>query len=345
MRSPRISSKEKVPTPDHMSQYDDPRSFAPELVLITGRGRSGTSWIGRVLASNPDASYHYETFLKSKRTPYLRWLQQLRVGDPRADRAALMDLCRVPRTDVDYPPYHARAFKRYPPWASWIAFQAAKRLAICDGVFQHLAGERRAPASRILKEVNLPNDILGTLCAATACHLISVIRSPLESICSTLRGYRTKRFGPLTEQERRHTMHVLSETAITDPIPPAQVMSMGHAAFEALRWRIQTEPLVAFCEHYEHGTIIDYNRFLTDPVGQTESLYRFLGWDINESAISNARGMAGTFRRKDPYYSTRAQDAQNKVSPSEYLTETEMRDCRAILAPSPLLERWQNALN
>jgi hypothetical protein len=322
-----------------------PRECSPKLVVVTGRGRSGTSWIGRVLAAHPAASYHYETFLANKKTAYHDWLVRLQAGDPTADRAALMALCGVPRIDVDFPPYDKKNFRRYPTWAIWAAFQTAKRAPFLAAAFRHIASERRAPSARVLKEVNFPNEALEALCRTTCCYLIPIIRSPLGAICSALRGYRSGRFPPDDESHRQHTVSVMQRTPIHDPLPPERVMRLGEAAFEALRWRVQTEPLVEFAERYDHSHIVNYDHFRKDPESHARALYEFLGWEISELALSNARGEAKSHKRRDSFYSTDSALTQKRGAHHKYLTADELRECREILSPSPLLGCWEGPLD
>ena len=321
-----------------------PDNYAPSFVILTGRGRSGTTWIGRVLAAYPDASYHNETFLLHKQNAYLEWLKRLQAGDPTANRDALMALCARPRLDVDLPPYNKKTFRRYPNWLIWSAYQMAKRVPLFGAAFRHAASERRAPSARVLKEVNLPNETLERLCATTRCHLIPIIRAPFDSICSALRGYRSGRFGPIDARARQHAANILERTSITTSITAEQVMSLGEAAFEALRWRIQTEPLVEFAESYAHSHIINYDDFRDDPEHHARGLYSYLGWEINALAISNARGEAQRYRQRDHYYSTDASSVQRRGSHRDYLTAEELRECQKVLSPSPLLGRWDQAL-
>ena len=318
---------------------------APEWVLLTGQGRSGTTWLGSILNTHRDASYLFEPFLATKRTPMRRWLDALANDDPEATREALAALSAQPHPEVHYPPYPPKNHRRTPGWVVWTAFHLSKRWRGSAPLFDWLAKEHTQPRTYVVKDVNLPAELLTKLCSRTECRLLALVRNPFGSIASLLRGHRGNKFDEHAQhQERAETLRHLAALNDADPATraslPRPIESLSDAGIEALRWRIQTEGLLKVREQYTDSYLINYDRFREDPAAGARRMFEHLGWDLDTTTLDVAQNGRRTWWRRERFFSTHNAHVQAKDSWRQYLTGAEITECRAVLEGSPALRLW-----
>ena len=327
------------------AEATDVRRPPPEWVLLTGQGRSGTTWIGSILNTHRDASYHFEPFLATKRTPMRAWLDALEAGDPAATCEALAAASAQPHPEVHYPPYPPKNHRRTPGWAVWAAFQMSKRWRGSAPLFARLAKQHIQPRSYVIKDVNLPPDLVSKLCSRTECRLLALVRKPFGSIASLLRGHRGKKFDEHA-QHRAHAETLRHLSALNDAGPntraslPGPIESLSDAAIEALRWRIQTEGLLKVCAEHSDSYLINYDRFREDPAAGTRKLFEHLGWELDPTTLDVAENGLRTWWRRERFFSTKKSSVQDVDSWRQYLTSAEIAECQAVLEGSPALRLW-----
>ena len=73
-----------------------------EYVVVLGKGRSGTTWIGQILNSSPRCLMKFEPFNPPKQSLYRDWLCRFDETSNRALRDELDALAGMPIHDVDW---------------------------------------------------------------------------------------------------------------------------------------------------------------------------------------------------------------------------------------------------
>lgn len=316
-----------------------------DYVLLAGPGRSGTTWIGSILNTNPDAAYLFEPFLRHKATPFRAWLDGVDLGDVSGDLEALEALCGRPHIDVHYPPYPGKQHRRAPGAILWAAYHLGKRSRALRPLFERLGRPHQRPKSYVIKDVNLSVEDLNKLCAVTRCRLLTLVRSPYASIASLLRGYRADRFSnpgddaSVAAYQRQLDLAVERAPSLrgrhTRPLH-----EFSEAATQALRWRIQTEDLLRFHESASDSLLINYDRFQADPRAGAEAVFAHLGWKLHPSTLDVAVNGRRRWSLRASFYSTHRSTVQPAGSWKTYLSAQERAECREVLDGSVALDLW-----
>lgn len=261
----------------------DPSTPRNEIVFLTGKGRSGTTWLAEILATHARCVYKHEPFLADASTGFGRFRSALTAG---ASDVVLRDTfagaCRECDVRIDAPMPHQRGTRRLP--SSWLRpiRGAARRWPALEPVYA-LAGRPRLRAGDavLIKDVNFPNELLPRLCSTVDPRLIAIVRNPFANVASLLKGVDLGAFAP---PGRADVLRAAELLALPGHEHLARFVDrlgdMPLAAFEALRWRIQVEPLVEFTRRHPSAQLIVYEDFSRAPWTHTQALFQSLGWPI-----------------------------------------------------------------
>lgn len=321
--------------------------------FLLGRGRSGTTWISQILNRFAACVYKHEPFNPGKSAVYSTWLDQLGTASAAASRETYDALVRGCVHDVDYPPFlPGKTCRRQPIALLRATWQLGKVLPPLKGVYQWYGKPQLGAGDWALtKQVNFPNEKLPALTEALRPKLIAVLRGPFASVSSSLRFYAKT---PAAELRPDHALARVSELTaqLADELPglrpytTAELADLSNAAFEALRWRIQTEPLARLATRYDDGMIVTHEAFAADPLRHTEQALAFLGWPLEEAVLDFVRSTtSGTKHRA--FASEKKKQHGVHRGPEEAvqrwqrdLDEQQITDVASIIAPSELLEHW-----
>ncbi|PSO55906.1 MAG: hypothetical protein BRC40_04430 [Cyanobacteria bacterium QH_8_48_120] len=325
-----------------------------DYVLIAGPGRSGTTWLGHILNTYQHCSYKHEPFLPSKSTPYNQWRNDLNSGDIEELRSRFQSLCRDCYFEIDQPPpgksfrRPAKSFRRQNPQLLRLLYGLGKRIDPIKNLYEWYGRANLSEQTPVLiKEVNFPNELLPRLCEVLQPHLIAIIRNPFANIASYFKGVELSLFG----QARPRKIASLRKD-IDSPSGQhlwkyrEQLEQMSLAQLEAVRWRVQVEPLVEYARTYEPSLVVLYEDLCADPHGKTAEIFEFLGWEltpvtsnfINQS-ISGERSLPKTSKA---YYSV-YRDPQESLSKwKTQLTAEQKADIASVIRESPLQDFWSD---
>lgn len=320
----------------------DAKSKICETVFITGRGRSGTTWLGSILNSHRDCIYKYEPFLGTKSTPYVEWLGRIDDTPIETLRAEYECLCLRSFHNVDMPPFPPKSFRPQP--------RALLRTLYFLGHYAaplRIAYERfsrpviRRPATVLIKDVNFPNETLERFCEVIEPMLIAIVRHPYANIASGMRGYES---GAFTIDRAWAEARVTELIGMPGGEPYRDYLEglseLSQIEFEALTWRIQAEPLVAFAATYPKARTLTYDDLCRDPEKEVGALYAFLGWDDADLTERALAGRLGYVRRGDDYFSTVNARRDTLTKWKTQLSAAQCEDIARILEPSPIKHLW-----
>jgi hypothetical protein len=326
------------------------RAEGPRCALLLGRGRSGTTWIGQILNRYPGCHYKYEPFNSGKRGGFARWLADLPDGEDEALRRRFATLCAGCAHDVEYPPFVSKPVRPQPRSLLRLSWQVGKAIPLTRRVYEWYGRPRLGPSDWVLmKQVNFPNEQLDHLARVIEPSVIAVLRNPFGSVASALRFYQANPSEPFRTAATVDRVMELLPSVAGFGVPSyrrADLEGMSLTEFEAVRWRVQTEPLVDFATRYPKALALTHEEFAADPEGCARRVYGFLGWEFDESVAAYIRETtagekhrrASSARRKlhgihrDPVVATQRWRKD--------LTDDQVADVRRAISGSALLTRW-----
>lgn len=317
-------------------------------VLITGKGRSGTTWLAQILNSHPSCCYKHEPFPEWKRTPYSAWKRDLASGaDLTTLRARFDEICRACHHAVDLPPYPPKTFERGNPRVLHFLHALGSRAPSLRGLYEWYGRPRLASDGEILiKDVNFETGLLARLCEVLDPALLAAIRNPFANVASHLAGVAKGIFDADRERDARRAREIIEAPggeAYRDYLP--ELAKMPEAMFEALRWRIQVEPLVAAAEAQPRGRVVVYEDLCEDPLGETQRIFDFLGWTLGSSTRSfieaSISGEASGIDSRRAYFSVFRDPRESLEKWRDQLDAQQQGEIAEILRASPLRGRWR----
>ena len=316
---------------------------APERsVVVLGKGRSGTTWIGQILNSSSRCVLKFEPFNPPKASPYRDWLLSFDQKNDEELHSQWQALARTAIHNVDYPPFQRKRCRSQNPWLLRCTWQLGKLMPKLRPVYEWYGKPNfRRGGALLIKQVNFPNEQLDRFCNVTGCHLISVVRNPYGSVASILR-YATE---PVSESDYAGVRELLRLPGYERYRKyDDKLEEMSRPAFEALRWRIQNEPLVEHTRGLSHGMVVVYEDVCQQPFAWTRTMYEFVGWPFEnrvERALTRmtAGENPGLFNRRKRYTVYR-DPKQSKDKWRIELSQQQKTAIKNVVDESPILDLW-----
>ena len=316
-------------------------------VLITGKGRSGTTWLAQILNSHTTCCYKHEPFPEWKRAPYAAWKRDLASGGDRAALRTRFDaICRGCHHQVDLPPFPPKTFERGHPRVLHFLHGLGSRVPALRGLYEAYGRPRLAEDGEVLiKDVNFETALLARLCEVIEPVLLAAVRNPFANVASHLSGVAKGIFDADRERDARRARDVIEAPggeAYRAFLP--DLATMPEAMFEALRWRIQVEPLVAVTRAQPRGRVVVYEDLCADPLAETTRIFEFIGWQVgpqtrafDDASIS---GEAEDIDARRAYFSVFRDPRESLEKWREQLSEGQQREIAEVMRDSPLRGLW-----
>jgi hypothetical protein len=320
-----------------------------KTALITGKGRSGTTWVAQILNTYVHCAYKHEPFLPGKRNAYLAIREQLGRVDPFRLRKEYERVVRSAVHGVDQPPFPAsKSVRPQNPSvlrALYVLGNKAPRLRM---LFETYARPHmHEDADVLIKDVNFPNELLPKLCDVIQPWLLPVVRNPFANIASHLQGVKLGQFQPVTDRDRERVRELLGQSDeptlrgyrdALDKLTPLQ--------FETVRWRLQVEPLLAFAQQYRRAHVIVYEDLCARPMQETERVFEFLGWNMKESTREFIRastsGAKSSLGDSDAYYSVYRDPTESLHKWRDQLSAAQQNEIASVFRDSPHARLWND---
>ena len=323
--------------------------------VLLGRGRSGTSWIGQILNRYPGCHYKYEPFNRDKPAAYRDWLAELPAGDDDDMRERFDALMRGCDHNVDYPPFVTKPCRRQPRALLRLAWQAGKVVPPMRGLYEWYGCPSYRPGDwALIKQVNFPNEHLDRLAAVLDPHLLAIVRNPFASVSSTFRFTPDEPSGPLrTEASVARVVELLPSVARfgVPQLSAEELWRISEAAFEAVRWRVQSEPLADFARRTPHGLLMTHEHFARDPETAARRAFDFFGWPFDASVSAFLQATTSGEKSRPGASAAKRQHSIHR-DPGDTvrrwrrdLTDEQVADIRSIVAGSELLQLWPGLLD
>jgi hypothetical protein len=315
-------------------------------ILIVGKGRSGTTWIGSVFNTHPGFLYKYEPFLAAKAGPWRDWLGGIDHGEPDQRRQEFFRLCSTCLHDVDLPPFPPKHFRRKGAGILHFLHLAGKRLPAMRRLYESIGRPRMDQVEAVLiKDVNFPNEKLTRLCEVLEPYLLCVVRNPFANVASYLQGIEEGLMQRPGAADVARVRGVLQSPGFETVAPYAGGLeTMSREAFEALRWRIQVEPLAAIARAHTKARLVVYDDLCRDPVGGMRDLFAFLGREMPAATAAfldkTVKGDDRAARGRKAYYSVYRDPAESLSKWQRQLDGRQRAEMAAVLRESPLMTLW-----
>lgn len=340
--------------PDQTINHDDQithssKDLLAQYVLLVGPGRSGTTWLGQIMNQYEHCSYKYEPFLESTASPYRDWKHDLEFGDIEQLRYSIHSLCNDCHHEVDIPPFIPKSFRHQNIQLLQLLYNLGKRNSALKNLYQWYGKNTLSSHNPILiKDVNFPNKLLPKLCQVLLPHFIAIIRNPFANIASYLKGVEIGLFGKQASGKiDRFRQHILNEPAcehLSPYIPQLETMSTFQ--LEALRWRIQVEPLVDFAKNYDQGLVVVYEDLCLDPHTKTKEIFDFVNWELSQTTKDfidqSISGDQAFLRKTKSYYSVYRDPRQSMNKWKKQLSREQQDEIAVVIRDSPLKNLWSD---
>lgn len=320
----------------------------PQYVLITGSGRSGTTWLGQIMNMYQNCIYKYEPFLNSKQTPYTVWKNNLNIDDIEQLRQDFWSLCCSCYYGVDVPPFPPKSFRTQNKEILHFLYGLGKRVNLSKNLYQWYGrSQLTQDTSVLIKDVNFPIQMLPRLSEVLQPHLITLVRNPFANIASYLKGVEMNLFSQeFTQQVNRLEQQLATSQDKHLSQYCQQLKNMSVAQLAAVRWRFQVEPLVDYARNHEKGLLVVYEDLCTDPHRQITEIFNFVGWQFEQAVhdfidLSTA-GETKNSQASKAYYSVYRDPKQSMSKWKTQLNKEQQSDIASIIVDSPLKNLWSD---
>jgi hypothetical protein len=341
----KLTNRDEIESKDQLTQESGKRQY----VLLTGRGRSGTTWLGQILNTYEHCSYKYEPFLPSKSTPYYKWRDDLIRGSAEDMRLRFDSLCLGCYHQVDMPPFPPKSFRSQNPKLLHLLYGLGTRIKGLRFIYEWYG---RSPLSSqtpiLIKDVNFPNELLPPLVDALHPDLIAVVRNPFSNIASYFKGVELGLFDSKeSKAQAENLIKAIKASGQEQLFKYCDILDgMSMTKLAAVRWRLQVEPLVKYAEAYDRGLVVVYDDLCQDPHGKVAEIFNFLGWKL-ESATqdfinASTSGEANQSKDSKAYYSVYRDPRESLSKWKKQLTKEQVADIASVVSDSPVKDLWSD---
>lgn len=319
-----------------------------KTVLLTGKGRSGTTWLAQILNTYVHCSYKHEPFLGGKDTPWNALVADLDRDSVDVLRDRYRKLARSAVHGVDMPPFPPKSVRHQHPRVMHALYAAGSRLKLLRPLYEVYAKPHmHEEADVLIKDVNFPNERLARLCEVIDPHLVPIVRNPFANIASHTKGVELGYFDKVTAEDKRHVRDLIREGGDPTLLGRAEELDRLTALqFETVRWRLQVEPLLAFAKRWSKSHVVVYEDLCADPIGQTEKLFAFLDWKVNagtrEFLEASTSGGGGERSAERAYYSVYRDPRESLDKWRKQLSSEQQAEIASIFRESPYRGLWRD---
>jgi hypothetical protein len=310
------------------------------MIIISGSGRSGTTFLAKLFDTHPRVLYRHEpdSALDHRGLPFLfttepsdelvaragQYLEEL--AGVRNPRTAVLPL--FPKAYRD--PVGQRLYAAAVVSSKLISRLGGPRVDVRLRIPDLIDGRRRPEVTTVIKTVRSLGRVPLFLNADPAARVVHILRHPCGVVASLLRGARLKLMNS--------TVYI--DALFSDPFTRNfgfTCEQMESATIEeklAFGWMVGNDKLLRETEGHPRCMVVVHRDLCTDTEGQLRRLFTFAGLDWGGEATRFLSELARAPRRGARYFSIIRPPLGAVDSWKEELTPDQVERIRAVVAKS-----------
>ena len=254
---------------------------------IFGSSRSGTTWLGAIVASHPEILYRFEPFHRLQKTQSnIKEIYELtRSNDFSAEDVPHIYNCLLPAyPECEKPPFFSKHFSTRLSFGKPFLWPLARKNSLGANLFRYLYTPKGKPML-VFKEVDYP-DLVVKFLAETKIPIVYIVRHPCAVISSIMRGQENSMM-PMPEDRLMTLKRVMTkhEPKLTEMYGD-KLDKLTVAEQEALYWLVETGRALRACQQSPNGSIVIYEELTERPLEIAKEVFQHFNLTMSEESVA-----------------------------------------------------------
>lgn len=324
--------------------------MSQKLVGIFGFPRSGTTWLGSILNSNPNVMYRFEPFLRSRKFQPRKYQEIIDIvaSDNFSDQnvSQLYDYLFTACPDWEIPPFFQKNYRCRSGQGRAIVWPLSRKQERLKPLFSYLYTPLDNPTI-VFKEVGHKN-LYKQLLMKTDTPIIYILRNPCAVFKSQKKGNEENLMQNLNIEEMKSILNVKNKLKTNEAIfyldkYQEKISSFSFAQLFALRWLITVTEFLNSNEQ-KNLLLVIYEELVDKTEVMVEKIFAHSGLEVTESTAnfmkeSKAGGTINSFLAKvktgqiwtNSYFSVFRKPQSSRDSWKEKLSREEIEQILEIV--------------
>lgn len=254
---------------------------------IFGSSRSGTTWLGAIVASHPEILYRFEPFhrLQKTQSAIKEIYESMRSNDFSAKDVPHVYNCLLPAyPECEKPPFFSKHFSTRLPFGKSFLWPLARKTSLGANLFRYLYTPKGKPML-VFKEVDYP-DLVVKFLAETKIPIVYIVRHPCAVISSIMRGQENSMM-PMPEDRLMTLKRVMTkhEPKLTEMYGD-KLDKLTVAEQEALYWLVEAGRALRACQQSPNGSIVIYEELTERPLEIAKEVFQHFNLTMPEESVA-----------------------------------------------------------
>jgi hypothetical protein len=249
------------------------------LRAIFGAGRSGTTWLGALVASHPEVSYRFEPFHRlQKKQIAIHEARQLMEVDTFCDRdlPQVYDALLPAYPELEKSPFFAKKFPTRLSWGKAMLLPIARKNPWGARLFRYLYTPLNSPML-VFKEVELI-PVLLSLLERTNIPIVYLMRHPCAVVSSLIKGEQQA----LMPSGRRTVLKSILANNFPQLLQDYgdKLETLTTAEQQALLWLVDVQQAIQVCQKRSNGLVVIYEELVENPLTIATKVFKHYGLEM-----------------------------------------------------------------
>lgn len=254
---------------------------------IFGSSRSGTTWLGAIVASHPEILYRFEPFHRLQKTKHIiKELYELTRSDTfSAQDVPYMYDCLLPAyPESEKPPFFSKNFSTKLSFGKSFLWPLARKISLIYNLFPYLYTPTAKPML-VFKEVDYPDMVVKFL-TETQIPVVYIIRHPCAVVSSIMRGQEKSVMPP-----PKHKLAILKkvltkhEPELTE-LYADKLDELTISEQEALYWLVEIRRALRACQKSPNGLTVIYEELTERPLEIAQEVFQHFNLTMSEESVA-----------------------------------------------------------